>query len=267
MSEFIDFIRSSSLKYTYGKEEEEIENIALKYSNKDDIKKLFDNKEANKEEYQVAYSLMIEGWVSKLMESKQNIILPDFIESPEKIKIKIINLHKNGVLLNDEIIKLGGLLLASTILHNANYDEIITYYERYFFYKGINELDSLINRAVSLREVFVKKILSDKLLNYSKEACLTYIYGFHNASVILLRTILEQALKEKYNIDVGTLGKLNQELYDKGLISREIYDKINKVNRKASMAVHNLTHGKNISERDNKFLIETTQKILKLLFV
>lgn len=150
------------------------------------------------------------------------------------------------------------------IYNQYDVDFIHNIYESYYIQKFVDDANNIVRRAMNLRGVFYNNLFSQELSNYCREAFMTYIYGLHNASVILLRSILEQILKEKFSINIGTFGVINNDCYRKGLITREIYDNNKKVNEKARIAVHNIAIGRTISERENKFLIEVTQKNLRL---
>lgn len=184
--------------------------------------------------------------------------------------LKTILEIKESIIIPDPILFVGDakilLDIASEFMDNADNIVIRRIYEDYFIPKLIDGTPNMIRRAMVLRRYFCNNKPSDKLLQYCKEAFLTFIYGFHNSSVILLRTVLETALKEKFNVDVGTFGTLNNYLYKNGLIPKEVF-KINcKVNKDARDAVHNLAKGIEISEGKTKHLIEIASKNLKLIF-
>jgi hypothetical protein len=139
-------------------------------------------------------------------------------------------------------------------------------YESYYVKKFLDEAPSKIRRALSLSNVFLNEEPSSKVMQYCKEAYSCYIDGQLNASVILLRAIIEQTLKEKFDIDPGTLEPTRKYLINNGLISDELSKKIIKIRDGGNKAVHNITRNRQTSESYNKYLIEIAQNILKVLF-
>jgi hypothetical protein len=138
-------------------------------------------------------------------------------------------------------------------------------FESYYVKKFLDEAPSKIRRALSLSKIFIKEEISSKIMQYCKEAYSCYLDGQFNASVILLRAIIEQALKEKFDIDPGTLEPTRKYLIDNGLISDELSKNIIKIRDGGNKAVHNITRNKQTSEINNKYLIELAQTILKVL--
>jgi hypothetical protein len=210
----------------------------------------------NEKERKILYEFIIKGVAIKaLLKIKESIIIPDLNPVVVKKEGEVLNVYLK------EILEYG-----SAFMHNADNMVVRRIYEDYFITKIIDDAPDIIRRAMILRQNFYKNKPSDKILQYCKESFFTFIYGFLNSSVILLRTVLETALKEKFNVDVGTFGKLNQYLHENGLISKEIYINNEKVNKKAVKAVHNLTEGIEISEKDAQYLIEIASKNLRLIF-
>jgi hypothetical protein len=161
------------------------------------------------------------------------------------------------------------LELINDIIKSLEDDEERLYdlYELFFVLKFLEEGHDIIRRALSLRKVIYKEKPSLRLLKYSQEACFTYAQGYHNSSSILLRAVVEQALKEKYSINIsGTLGDIRFYLYDKHEISEELNDKIIKIIDLGNKAVHNISINREISESQNLHMIKIAQNILKELF-
>ena len=73
-------------------------------------------------------------------------------------------------------------------------------------------------------------------------------------------------MKEKFNIDPGTLEPTRKYLINNGLISDELSKQIIKIRDGGNKAVHNIIRSKQTSENHNKYLIEIAQNILKSLF-
>jgi hypothetical protein len=144
-------------------------------------------------------------------------------------------------------------------------EEIYLLYESYYILRFLDEAPSKIERALSLRKLIINEEPSVKVKEYCKEAYQCYLDGQFNAS-ILLRAIIEQSLKEKYNIDPGTLEPTRKYLINNGLISDGLSKQIIKIRDGGNKAVHNITRNKQASESYNKYLIEVAQNILKSIF-
>ena len=174
---------------------------------------------------------------------------------------------KEGILSNESIVLPDDkkeLINDLTEIYNKDGEYLL--YESYYVMKFLDEAPSKIERALALRKVFLNEEPSLKVKQYCKEAYLCYLDGQFNASIILLRAIIEQALKEKFDIDPGTLEPTRKYLINNGLISDELSKKIIKIRDGGNKAVHNITRNKQISENYNRYLIEISQNILKSLF-
>jgi hypothetical protein len=191
-------------------------------------------------------------FVKVLLKYKFNLIVPNFEISGnnknEKFKLELIN----------------------DILESLEDDDerLYEWYELFFVLKFLEEGHDIIRRALSLRKIIYMEKPSPRLLQYSQEACFTYAQGYHNSSSILLRAVVEQALKEKYSINIsGTLGDIRSYLYDKHkIISEDLNDKIKKIIDLGNKAVHNISINREISESHNLHMIKIAQNILKELF-
>lgn len=174
---------------------------------------------------------------------------------------------KDGILSHDSIILPDDRRELITDITEVYSDSgIYLLYESYYVMKFLDEAPSKIRRALSLRKVFTNEEPSIKTKEYCKEAYLCYLDGHFNASIILLRAIIEQALKEKYDIDPGTLEPTRKYLINNGLISDELSKQIIKIRDGGNKAVHNIPRNKQTSDKFNKYLIEVAQNILKSLF-
>lgn len=140
--------------------------------------------------------------------------------------------------------------------------EIYLLYESYYVMRFLDEAPKKIKRALSLRKIIVNDEPSLKVKEYCKEAYQCYLDGHFNASTILLRALIEQALKEKFNIDPGTLEPTRKFLISNELISDGVSKQIIKIRDGGNKAVHNITRNKQVSESYNKHLIEVAQNIL-----
>lgn len=157
--------------------------------------------------------------------------------------------------------------LITEITWHYNKVGIYLLYESYYVLKFLDEAPMKIKRAFSLRKVFINEEPTMKIKEYCKEAYLCYLDGHFNASIILLRAIIEQALKEKYEIGPGTLEPTRKYLINNGLISDDLSKQIIKIRDGGNKAVHNITRNQQTSENYNNHLIKVTQNILKVLFI
>ena len=175
---------------------------------------------------------------------------------------------RNGILDNDSIILPDDKReLYNEITELFTPAGIYFLYESYYVMRFLDNAPSKIKRALSLRKLIINEEPSPKVKEYCKEAYFCYLDGHFNASIILLRAIIEQSLKEKYYIDPGTLEPTRKYLINNGLISDELSKQIIKIRDGGNKAVHNITRNKQASENYNKYLIEIAQNILKSLFI
>jgi len=140
-------------------------------------------------------------------------------------------------------------------------------YESYYVMKFLDEAPNRIKRVCSLRKLLINDNASMKVKEYCKEAYLCYLDGHFNASIILLRAIIEQALREKFNLKMdGALGWVRKYCFDNGLISDELNKKVKRIMKAGNIAVHNIFNNKQPTENYNKYLIELVQDIMNSLF-
>lgn len=156
--------------------------------------------------------------------------------------------------------------LFSELTEEFNELERYFLYESYYVMNFLDEAPNKIRRALSLRPLLINEEPSLKVKEYCKEAYLCCLDGQFNASIILLRAIIEQAFKEKCDREAGTLEPTRKYLVENGLISDELSKQIIKIRDGGNKAVHNITRNKQTSENYNKYLIEVAQKILESLF-
>jgi hypothetical protein len=179
----------------------------------------------------------------------------------------VIKGFKDDILYHDSIIFPDDKKeIFSDIIERFTPTGIYLLYESYYVMRFLDEAPRKIKRALSLRKILVTDEISLKIKEYCKEAYRCYLNGHFNASIILLRAIIEQALKDKYNIDTGMLEPTRTYLINNGLISDELSKQIIKIRDGGNKAVHNITRNKQASESYNKHLIEVGQNILKSLF-
>jgi hypothetical protein len=190
------------------------------------------------------------------------IMLADYILLYNlKKNFKEIILSNDSIALPDDISQ-----LYDDVYERFSKEEIYLLYESYYVMKFLNEARSKILRACSLSKLLINEGHYMKVNEYCKEAYLCYLDGHFNASIIILRATIEQALKEKYNLkmDFGTLGAIRNHLSNNGQISDELRKKITKIALAGNKAVHN--RDKQASESNNKYLIAVAQDILHSLF-
>ena len=174
---------------------------------------------------------------------------------------------KNSILCNDSIILPDDISeLYDDVYEHFGKAGMYLLYESYYVMKFLDEARSKILRACSLSKLLINECHYMRVKEYCKEAYSCYLDGHFNASIIILRATIEQALKEKFNLtmDCGTLGWIRTNLSNNGLISDELYKKITKIMVAGNKAVHNRDN--QASESNNKYLIEVAQDILHSLF-
>ncbi|MBW2038002.1 MAG: hypothetical protein JRI46_00150 [Deltaproteobacteria bacterium] len=149
----------------------------------------------------------------------------------------------------------------------TNFDDIgITYaYQDFYAYQFVDKLNDIVRRAAKVRELFTKKQPPPSVTKICREAYLSYLYGFHTSSVALLRTIIESMLKERLDIDIGELWKLNDLACDRGIYPKRIWHKVNQIRKEVNSFVHEVSMGKAPSESKNIQLIGIAQEVLKAI--
>jgi len=153
---------------------------------------------------------------------------------------------------------------ASEILSDFEDFDIELAYQDFYAYQYVDKLDDVVRRALKVREIFTQNRPPAKVITICREAYTCFLQGFHTASVTLIRAIIESVLKDKLNEDIGGLGKLNHEAYEKkGLYSKQVYHKINKIRREGNIYIHGARLGKTPSEAVNFELLNISQEILK----
>ena len=148
-----------------------------------------------------------------------------------------------------------------------NLDEIeITFaYQDFYAYQFVDKLNDIVHRALKVKDVFAKKRPPQNVTKICSEAYLSYLYGFYTASVSLIRSVIETMLKERLNVDVSTLGLLNDMARDRGIYENKIWDKVDRIRKEANTFVHEVSRGKTPSESKNLQLLGYAQEVLESL--
>lgn len=159
-------------------------------------------------------------------------LTPDelFLVAEHKVADNYKKAFRDGILDHDSIILPDDKReIISDITERFTPDGIYLLYESYYVMRFLDEAPRKITRALLLRTLIINEEPSIKVKEYCKEAYQCYLDGQFNASIILLRAIIEQALKEKFNMDVGTLDAMRKYLINNGLISDVLSKQIIKI--------------------------------------
>lgn len=138
-------------------------------------------------------------------------------------------------------------------------------YQDFYAYQFIDNLQDIVRRASKVRDVFAKKSVPEPVKRICKEAYLTFIYGYHTASIALCRSIVEAVLKNRLNIDIGELCRLNDIGLGQKLYPQKIWYKIDQIRKDGNKFIHAIDRDKNPSESDNLKILGYTQEVLQVL--
>ena len=156
--------------------------------------------------------------------------------------------------------------LASKLLTNLDDIEITFAYQDFYGYQFVDKLDEVVNRAFKVRDIFAKGRPPLSVTALCQEAYQSYLYGYHTASVALIRSIIESILKDRLNIDTDVkLSILNDQAHERGLYPKKIWYKIDQIRKTANIFVHETCKGKTPSESKNLELIGLAQEVLQAL--
>ena len=136
-------------------------------------------------------------------------------------------------------------------------------YQDFYAYQFVDKLPDVVRRAFKIRDVFSKKHISDEVKTICKEAYLSFIQGYHIASIALCRSIVESLLKDRLNVDIGELQKLNDIAYGQGFYLKRTWDRIDQIRRSANKFLHQISKGNTPSEFDNLKILGFTQEVLQ----
>lgn len=156
--------------------------------------------------------------------------------------------------------------LASELAKDLDQIGITLAYQDFYAYQFVDKLDDIVRRAFKVRDMFAKGRPPESVTRICREAYQSYLYGHHTASVALIRSIVESTLKDRLDIDIGELSKLNDLARDRGLYpTKGVWHKIDKVRDEANTFIHEVSRGKTPSEDRNLKLIGLAQEILQAL--
>lgn len=195
------------------------------------------DKELSEDEYKQIYDFLLAISLKIFLYSKETLIIPEDA------------FHR----------------FAQNIVKNLDDLQIKFAYQDFYAYQFVDKLQYIVSRALRIREVFAKKNVSEEIKTICKEAYLCFIQGYHVASIALCRSIVEVLLKERLNVEIGELGKLNDIAYDRGIYSKGTWDRINQIRRRGNEILHEIAKGKSPSEYDNLKILRFTQEILQTL--
>lgn len=140
-------------------------------------------------------------------------------------------------------------------------------YQDFYAYQFIDKLKDVVRRALKVKEVFSKKSVSEPVKMICGQAHLTFIHGYHTASIALCRSIVEASIKARYNINFGSLGTILNKypIVKKDLYAKKILDKILKIKETGDKSLHQVARGKIPSESTNLKILGLTQEVLQAL--
>jgi hypothetical protein len=138
-------------------------------------------------------------------------------------------------------------------------------YEEFYAYQFVDKLNDIVRRARRVREIFAKAKAPPSVTALCREAYQAYVYGYHTASVALVRCLVESSLKDRLGVEVGELWKLNDIAMDTGLYSKRLWHKVDQIRRQANAFIHEAANGKTSSEVESLRLIGFAQEVLQAI--
>lgn len=138
-------------------------------------------------------------------------------------------------------------------------------YQDFYGYQLVDKLEGIVRRALKVRDVFAKNHPPLSVKRLCQEAYQSYLYGYHTASMALIRCMVEATLKDRLNIDVGELQELNDMALYGDFYKKKTWDKIDQIRRKVNSFVHEANRGKTPSEYENLKLLGLAQEVLQAL--
>ena len=172
-----------------------------------------------------------------------------FLDTKETLLIPDDGLHK----------------FASEFVTGLNGLDIDFAYQDFYAYQFVDKLNDIVRRALSVKELFTKNRPAEKVIKICREAYLCFLNGFHTASVVLIRSIIETVLKEKLNADIGELIVLNDTARQNGLYQGRIWHKIDQIRRDGNKYIHAISKGEIPSEHKNLQLLGIAQEVLQTI--
>ena len=138
-------------------------------------------------------------------------------------------------------------------------------FEDFYACQFVDRLNDIVRRAKKVRDLFAEKQSSENVRRLCQEAYQSYLYGYHSASVALIRSILEAVLKDRLGDDMGGVSTLNDQALDKGLYTKRIHHKIKQINHLANISIHEPTESNIPTEHTNLKLLGLAQEVLQVL--
>jgi hypothetical protein len=175
--------------------------------------------------------------------------------------LKLFLESKEGLIIPDDAMH----RLAAELLKNLDNMEMTFAYEDFYGYQFVDKLNEIVRRAFKVRDVFTKERPPSNVRVLCHEAYQSYLYGYHTASVALIRCTVESVLKDRLCVDTGEFWKLNDLALEKGLYPKKIWYKIDQIRKLANIFVHEACKGKTPSESKNLELIGLAQEVLQAL--
>lgn len=143
--------------------------------------------------------------------------------------------------------------------------DLTLHYEDFYAYQLIDKLDEIVSRAFKVRDLFAKAHPPENIKRLCYEAYQCYLYGYHTASIIVIRSLVEAALKDRLSCDTGELRKLNDMGLESKLYQKNIWHKIDRIRNKANKFVHTAVSIEPPSEKENLDLLAFAQEVLQVL--
>jgi hypothetical protein len=137
-----------------------------------------------------------------------------------------------------------------------------TQYEEFLAYEFIAKLGDMGRRARTVYSLWVKNPPSGRVAALCREACQTYVQGYHSASVALIRAVVEACIREKLGRDLGTLGPLNDRALEEKLYDRTVWERVKRLKQCGDKLLH---RGSIPTEEQNLSAIKHAQAALTVL--
>jgi hypothetical protein len=176
-----------------------------------------------------------------------------------RMKFKENILEKESLILHDE-----SKDIQEFIYNDYNEMGLYLLYESYYVMKFLEEAPEIIERAISLKKIFINQYPSQRVKSFCNEAYLSHISGHYIASAVLARSIVETILFDKFQIDRCRLWELNDAAKEGGIYDDNIWGKIDFIRLEINNILHNIIKEKT-SEEKNREIIKVTQEILEYL--
>lgn len=138
-------------------------------------------------------------------------------------------------------------------------------YQDFYAYQFVDKLNDVVRRALRVRNLFAKSCPPEHVMRLCSQAYQCYLHGYHAASITLIRTLIETALKQRLGVDVGELSKLNDAGLGRELYPKKIWHKIDEIRKEGNRYVHQAVTGNSSPEAGNLALLGKAQEVLQVL--